>query len=222
MKHILPLLTTCIVIVMVSSFAQADVKIADPRDFNAVADQELGVNENNLGLPAGTPAPSAELLSIQDKPVELSDLWAEQSVLLVFYRGGWCPYCNAQVRDLVNAWDAFEAAGLLPVLVSVDKPDAAAMLNSKYEIPFPVLSDPAMKALKAYNVVFNMSPAQFNQYKENFGIDVEDWSGEEHHSYAVASAFIIDRSGEIIWSHVQTDYTKRPSSKQFLDVYSGL
>lgn len=192
---------------------QAQFEPAQPRDTGEA--EVPGTLPEGVGLPPGTQAPDVGLQSIHDRPVALSGLWQQQPILLVFYRGGWCPYCNGQIRELTNAYPQFEAAGVLPVLVSVDKPDATLALSASYEIPFPVLSDSGMDALEAYNVVLQLDDETAERYK-GFGIDLEVWSGEDHHAIAVASAFLIDQDGVIRWSHADLDYQRRPSSMQLL------
>jgi peroxiredoxin len=78
--------------------------------------------------------------------VRLSDLMRRGPLLLVFYRGGWCPYCNFQIRELTAAYPEYGKRGVTPVAISVDRVEESAKTLATYSIPFPVLSDPELAA----------------------------------------------------------------------------
>lgn len=109
-------------LLLCAQFAFAQVSIRDPREYTEATGEDLGTMSEGHGIAPGGPAPDATLVSIEGGQIALSDLWAEQSVMLVFYRGGWCPYCNAQIRDLTVKYESFKERSVLPVLVSVDEP----------------------------------------------------------------------------------------------------
>ena len=97
--------------------------------------------------------PDARGRDLDGKDVELSSLYEKGPVLLAFYRGGWCPFCNSEIHALTKAYPEYqEKRGVTPVAVSVDKPDAEAKLNATYAIPFPVLSDSDALMLDAFHV----------------------------------------------------------------------
>ena len=216
-KHIFIMLLS----LFIATAASAQWQISSPRDFTEVSASGLGVLPENLGLPAGAQAPDAVLENMQSEVITLSSLWRDQPLLLIFYRGGWCPYCNAQIREMTLAWPEFSQAGVQIALVSVDQPDAAALLQATYDIPFAVLSDSQMHALQAYRVVLQFDQESVDRYL-NSGLDLESWSGTDLHAIAVASAFIIDTGGMIRWSHADLDFKQRPSAKQLLEVISAL
>lgn len=204
-------------LVFASQVALAQVRISDPRDFNLAAEESLGTRSDNLGIPAGSMAPDATLASIEDGETTLSDLWADQNVMLIFYRGGWCPYCNAQIRDITVNYSKFQDRSVLPVLVSVDEPDASALLTATYEVPFPVMSDSDLDAHQAYNVVLKVTEEEY-QARLARGVDMEAYSGQDHHVMAVPSTFLIKQGGHLAWSHVDVDFRTRPSAAQLLAV----
>ena len=140
----------------------------------------------------------------------LSNCEQQGPLLVIFYRGGWCPYCNRQIRSLTKAWPQFKQRDVLPVLISADKPDGAAIAQRGYEIPFPVLSDPKLKAHEVFKVTMQVPAELIPKYRE-YGIDLEAWSGESHHKIAVSSVFLIGEDGIVRWSHSSQDYKKRPS-----------
>ena len=185
-------------------------------ELSETASADLGKAE--VGLNAGDRPADFTVLTHKGEDVSLNELTKSSAPLLVvFYRGGWCPYCNVQIRQLSEAWPEFKKRGVTPVLISVDKPDASAMAKATYEIPFPVLSDPELKAHEAFDVVVEIDDATAEKYK-TYGIVLEDWSGKDHHKIAAPGIFLLDASGTIKWAHVSMDYKTRPSVTQLLEM----
>lgn len=191
--------------------AKPEQKLAAP------AADALGTRPDGVGLAAGSPMPAFTLSNAFGKPVSSAELQQHGALLIVFYRGGWCPYCNLQIRQLTEAWPEFQRRKVTPVLISVDQVDAAALAQRSYDIPFPVLSDPALQAHDAFKVTMTLDAATYQAYR-GYGLDIEQWSGRDHHKFAVASAFLVDTSGTIRWAHASPDYKVRPSPAQLLAV----
>lgn len=177
----------------------------------------LGTNEEGVGLSVGEKVADFAIDDFEGESVSWAALVERGPLLVVFYRGGWCPYCNVQVRQLSESYSKFKERGVLPVLISVDKVDASSLVQNTYEIPFPVLSDPDGYAHEAFGVFMEVDEATFKRYKEH-GIDLEAWSGRDDHKIGVPSAFFVDDNGTIRWAHSDKDYRVRPSPQQLLDV----
>ncbi len=178
---------------------------------------KLGTLPADVGIPAGLPAPDAQVRNAAGDVVRLHDLFAKGPVLLVFYRGGWCPYCNYQIHELTESSREFRERGITPVAISVDRIEEAAATQATYEIPFPVLSDPDAAAHRAYGVVHEVTDAEASKLRE-FGIDLEKASGRDHHQIAIPSLFLVDRAGVVRWAHADPDYQVRPSIAEVLAV----
>ena len=185
------------------------------------SNKALGTLEPNTGRPVGHQIENFSVASVEGEPTSLHSLLARGKLMVVFYRGGWCPYCNVQVRQLSVAAQSFFNRGVTPVLISADKPDAAMLAKKAYEIPFPVLSDPELAAHKAFNVVYRLEDKFIPVYKD-YGIVLSDWSGKDHQMFAVASVFILDSTGKVLWAHSSHDYKTRPSVEQLIDVIKKL
>ncbi len=111
--------------------------------------------------------------------------------------------------------DQLKAAGLQVVAISADTADKATMTRAQFDIPFPVLSDPKLIVHEAFNVVLLVDDERLEWYKSK-GLFLKDWSGHEHNKVAVASAFIVDQQGRVLFSHAPIDYSTRPSIDQLL------
>jgi peroxiredoxin len=140
----------------------------------------------------------------------------KQPILLAFYRGGWCPYCNTEIHELVAADSEFHKRGVALVAASVDTPDAEAKLHATYSIPFAVLSDSDAAMIEAFHVVKHVEGDELAKMK-GFGVDLEQYSGKTHHEIAMPSLFLIDREGIVRWAHSDPDFKVRPSVAQMLE-----
>lgn len=193
-------------------------KLPDASKMSAPEAAALGLRDGGAGLAVGAAVPAFEAAAHTGEAVSRDSLLAmKKPLLVIFYRGGWCPYCNLQIRQLTEAYGDFAGRGVELVLISADKVDAAALAQRQYEIPFPVLADPELAAHEAFNVVMTLTPELYETYK-TYGIDVEQWSGETHHKFALSSAFLVNAAGVVQWAHVSEDYKQRPSVAQLLSV----
>ena len=186
-----------------------DARPADPA--------QLGKLAGGQGLAPGAKAPSVAVQRASGEPVALADLWQKGPILLVFYRGGWCPFCNFQIREFVKSYQEYEKRGVTPVFISVDTVDESKKTTATYQIPFPLLADPDLSAHRAFSVTRKASDEEVEKLR-GYRIDIEKASGRKHHEMAIPSVFLIDETGTVRWSHANPDYKQRPSTEQLLGV----
>lgn len=177
----------------------------------------LGAKTTGLGLEVGAQAPIVQIHDSEGKPVSTDAVFGKEAVLVVFYRGGWCPYCNAQLHGLSQRFAELRERGLTVAAVSVDKADEAAKTRASWQVPFHLWSDPDLALHEAFRVVHQTDTAEQERLK-GFGIDLEASSGRSHRKFAVPGLFLIDRAGVVRWSHVDPDYKVRPTFDQLLGV----
>lgn len=215
--------STFIFFLSIISFAPALAEAGDlqlppaPAKVKPAPEKTLGKNEGGVGLEAGETVPEFTTHTFDGKPIAFSELLQQAPLLVVFYRGGWCPYCNFQVRELSQAYPEFKKRGVMPVLISVDETDGSTLVKESYHIPFPVLSDPDLAAHEAFEVILRVSHDTYKTYKAN-GLDLEEWSGRKHHRIAVPGVFLVDKSGVVQWAHTSKRYKIRPRVTQLLDM----
>jgi peroxiredoxin len=181
-------------------------------DYSYPSSDRVGILAPHTGIPVGQRVPELHARGLDGKEVTLASLYAKQPILLAFYRGGWCPFCNTEIHALTTAFAEYQKQGVLPVAVSVDKPDVT---EGEYKIPFPVLSDPEAAWIEAFHVVNKVEGAQLATI-QSFGIDIEKYSGKTHHKIAIPSLFLIDSTGVVRWAHSDPEFKVRPSSAQIL------
>ena len=185
---------------------------------NAVtAAADLGTQDTDLGLKVGDQVPPFTAYTSEGQSVSLDDLLGKGKSMFFFYRGGWCPYCNYQIRMLSLAYNKFAQKGVTPVAVSVDTTEGATLAKKGYEVPFTVLSDSSLDAQKAFNVLIKVDDATYERYK-GYGVDLEQWSGKDHHMISAPAVVLVGEDRTVLWSHVSRDYKTRPSVEQLLGV----
>lgn len=195
--------------------AAPDLAVSEPKEVARPAEDQFGHLPEDVGVSVGTQVPDFTVKSAGGKSVALADLVSGRPTVVFFYRGGWCPYCNFQVREFQQNAQLFEDAGIGITAISVDQPDGSLAAKRAYEITYPILSDPDLKAHRAFNVAMEIDAATRTLYK-GYGIDLEQWSGRDHHTIAVPSVFVIDETRTVRWAHADLDYKTRPSALHVL------
>ncbi|MBI2213882.1 MAG: AhpC/TSA family protein [Acidobacteria bacterium] len=158
----------------------------------------------------GEKIPPATLLDEAGKPYDLAASIARKPTILIFYRGGWCPYCNMHLAQLQKAEQALVDLGYQILAVSPDRPEKLAAPKDKNGLHYVLLSDSAMVAAKALGLAFRVDDAIVTKYR-GYGIDLEADSGKKHHLLPVPAAFVLGRDGTVKFSYVNPDYKTRIS-----------
>jgi peroxiredoxin len=163
----------------------------------------------NPGLNVGERAPDFTLPNAYGKPVSLSSQLANGPVVLSFYRGAWCPYCNLELKALHGALPHFERLGATLIAVTPQQPDKSLEQVKKDNYPFEILSDLDSTVMRDYRLFFTV-PAELNDlYLERFGLDLAAYNGPGRYELPVPGTFVIDRGGIVRAAFADTDYKKR-------------
>jgi peroxiredoxin len=176
--------------------------------------------ENISPLQAGTLVPDVTLTTVEGSSVALHSL-LERSTILVFYRGGWCPYCNLQLSGLQTIEAELKDMGFAVFAVSPDLPESLRSSSSKESLSYTLLSDSDMDAAKAFGIAFRVDDETIEKYK-GYNIDLEAASGRTHHLLPVPSVFVIDRDGVIRFAHANPDYKVRLSPEEVMSAAKAL
>jgi peroxiredoxin len=169
----------------------------------------------------GTPAPDFTLPDANGQPWTLSQAWSLGPVVLVFYRGGWCPFCNLQLRALQGMLPQFAARGTQLAALSPERPDHSPSSADRSALAFPVLSDARLQAANAYGLVMRLPPSLQRAYAES-GIDLPTINGEDGWRLPVPATFVIGRGGRVILAHADVNYRLRLDPKDILAVLDRL
>lgn len=168
------------------------------------------------GLQVGVQAPDFIADDFRGEKVQLSSYYEDGPVILVFYRGSWCPYCNAHLQQLQSNLDKFKEYDASLIAVSVDKLDKAAEAVEGYDLKFDVVSNPEGDILEKYGLMFTVPDELNREYKERFKIDLEAASGRADHVIAIPATYIIDTNGIIIFAYANEDYKIRTSIEEII------
>lgn len=159
-------------------------------------------------LQVGAAVPDLTLPDALNKPVRLSELWQRGPLVLIFYRGGWCPYCNLELRAWQQHLSALKHMGAELVAVSPQTPDNSMSTAAKNELAFPVLSDSALQAATAFGVAFEM-PLELIELYSRVGNDLPMLNGNGRWVLPVPATYVIDRDGRVAYAYVEADYRER-------------
>ncbi len=163
----------------------------------------------NPGLKVGEKAPDFSLKDPKGKVVKLSAMLKKGPVVLTFYRGAWCPYCNLQMHQLKESLPQFKKYGASIIAITPQTPDKSVAQFSKEGYPFEVLSDVDYSVIKSYNLYWEVPAEMDAAYKHAFGLDVASFNGKGRLGLPVPGTFVIDQTGVIRAAFADNDYKKR-------------
>lgn len=172
------------------------------------AARQIAENLNDPGLKVGTKAPEINLSNAFGKKISLYQELKKGPVVLVFYRGAWCPFCNMQLHALNKSLPHFKKYGAQLIAVTPQKPDKSLGQVKKDGYPFEILSDLDSSTMKAYKLFFEVPKELVVLYKQK-GLDLIDFNGEGRAVLPAPGTFIIDQKGIIRAMEADTNYMKR-------------
>ena len=164
----------------------------------------------------GSAAPDFSLPNAHGEPVASEALWGDGPAVVSFYRGGWCPYCNIELKALQDRLPEIEALGARLVAITPETPDNALSTQEKNEIGFDVLSDDGNRVASAFGLTFRLPDAVNDIYK-GFGIDLEASNGEGSQTLPVPATFVIGKGGTVLKAFVDADYTQRLEPEEIIE-----
>jgi len=140
--------------------------------------------------------------------IDVGALYADERLVVTFYRGGWCPYCNLELRAYQKRLAEIEALGARLIAVSPETPDNTLSTAEKNDLAFTVLSDAKGRLADALGVRFELSPAIRDLYAK-FGHDLPVQNGDGRWSLPMPATFVVDKGGVIVQAFIDPDYRKR-------------
>lgn len=160
-------------------------------------------------LKAGHRAPSIVLANAKGETVDVADLLNQGPVIVTFYRGGWCPFCNLELKAYQEIQPEIAAAGASLVAISPETPDETLSTSEKNALTFHVLSDVGQKVGRAFGLVYDFSDELRSVYN-GFGLDIPTKNGApDEWALPVSATYVIGRDGTIIYANTDVDYRDR-------------
>lgn len=186
----------------------------------ATADLKASGIENQA-LGAGDLAPEFTLPNARGEEIRLTDLLSRGPVVVNIYRGGWCPYCNLELRALKEKLPKIEALGASLVAIAPEKPDKAAETTVRHDLEFEVLSDQGNQVSRQFGLVFTL-PESIRAIYASFGTDLPAYNGDERFELPLPATYVIRPDGQIAYAFVDADYTRRMEPAEIIEVLRAL
>ena len=170
----------------------------------------LWAQEGPKGLAVNSMAPDFKAADQHGKSISLSAQLKKGPVVLVFYRGQWCPYCNKELKALEDSMMLLTAKGASLIAVSPEKQENITKTIEKTKADFPILHDDGLTIMKNYDVAYTVDDAMLEKYKK-YGIDFTVANGDNGAHLPVPAVYVISQEGKIVYRYFEPDYRKRPS-----------
>jgi peroxiredoxin len=189
--------------------------------FDSATDRLRSSGIGAKALPIGAALPEVTLPDVHGELVDLCELNREAPLVVVFYRGGWCPYCNLTLREWQRLLPDLGQCGAHLVAISPQGPDLSLSTAEKNELAFAVLSDTELAGAKAFGVAFSLAPDVVHLYSQ-LGADLPTVNANGRWELPIPATFVIDRDGRVAFAHVEADYRQRAEPSDVLELVRAL
>jgi len=152
--------------------------------------------------------PAFNLANANNETRSLSDFLSSGPLIISFYRGAWCPYCNLEINALQQRLAEINTAGAQLVAISPQLPDKSIDQVNNSQLTFEVLSDTGNLLAKECGLVFTL-PESLRSIYDAWKIDIPDYNGDSSFELPIPASYIIDTTGKVHYAHVDMDYTRR-------------
>ncbi len=178
-----------------------------------------GILERALGT--GATMPAFTLNDAHGNAVSSQALLAKGPLVIVFYRGAWCPFCNLYLSSVQGYLPRIEAQGATLVAISGEQPDRSLSVEQTNALSFPVLSDPDLVAARQFGIVYEL-PKVVDDAITEVGFDMRKYYGTEKAEMPLSATYVIAQDGTIAYAGITVDYKRRAEPEEFLAVLDGL
>lgn len=175
------------------------------------ADAEFAPSAKDVRpLLEGMSIPNTVLKTTKNEPASLRAIVMQKPTVLIFYRGGWCPYCNKQLAEIKTIETDLENLGYQIVAISPQSYEELKAQELKTNLAVQLFIDPQLETIEQFGIGFTVDAETVKKY-DGYGISLT--KNNQGESILPAPAiFIIDEMGIIQFSYVNPDYTVRPSA----------
>lgn len=168
--------------------------------------KKTGIVEKALKV--GQKMPSFILPDASGRPVSSDSLLAKGSLVLVFYRGAWCPFCNIYLRGMQRYLPEIQAAGGTLVAISGEPADRSADVMTTDSLTFPVLSDTGLISTRKFGLVYEL-PKVINDAVIEIGFDMAKYYNAPKAELPISATYVVGKDGVVRYTYLEVDYKKR-------------
>ncbi len=178
--------------------------------------KKLGMNDNPDGLAVGDRVPQINYQTETGEEMPFAELYQNQPLVLIFYRGFWCPACNKHLAEISDRANEIEQAGAKIVAITAESYESADQTIDNTGVDFTVISDKDGSLMRAFDVRFEVTEEYQDIVVENYGTTLSDISSIDEVVLPVPATYIINPDGEIVYKHFNPDYKQRASVDDIL------
>ena len=169
------------------------------------------------GLEKGAKAPKIEGFSVDGEFINAENILKEKQIVLLFYRGKWCPICNRYLSNLNDSLEFITNENAEVIVVGPESIENAQKTREKSNANFILIPDTSSKILTAYDVLFSVTKKYQNKIKTLLFSDIAKINQQEEAALPVPATYIIGRDGTIKWRHFNYDYSVRATAKEIIE-----
>jgi peroxiredoxin len=185
-------------------------------------DELIASGAAERALKAGDRAPEFTLKDVDGNEVSSRDLLAKGPLVVTFYRGVWCPYCNMDLQALQEALPAIRERGVQLIAISPQTQSNSRKSQRDNKVTFPILSDPGNEVAARFGLRFALPDYLIELYRDTFKNDLSRINGDSSWTLPMPARYVIATDGVIAYAEVNPDYTQRPDPEELLPVVSAL
>ena len=183
-------------------------------------DELLASGAAERALKAGDRAPEFTLKDADGHEISSRDLLGKGPLVVTFYRGVWCPYCNMDLQALQQAFPAISERGAQLVTISPQTLSNSRKSQRENAVTFPILSDPGNEVAAPLGLRFKLPDYLIKLYRDTFRNDLAHVNGDPTWTLPMPARYVIGKDGVIAYAEVNPDYTRRPDPEELLPVLS--
>jgi peroxiredoxin len=172
-------------------------------------------------LKAGDHAPSFELPDGDGMLWRSEDMLRGGPLVIVFYRGRWCAYCNAQLAALQEIHAQIAEAGASLIAISPQTQKHSYMTRDMHKLRFPVLSDQGNQVARKFGLIYRLSSEMQAMY-ESIMTKLPGYNGDQSWELPLAATYVVQKDGKISWARIDADWRKRPEPEELLEIVDSL
>ncbi len=195
-----------------------EVLDANPEGFKSIQNFENELSEKDafkLALRKGAKIPDFTLPNAYGEQTSIKDLYQKGLLVIVFYRGQWCPFCNLYLRNLQKSLSLIQNNPASLVAISPQTPTSSLATKKEFDLDFEVLSDVGGTVGKMFNLIYTVPEYLTKTYKD-FGIDIEQFNGKGNIQLPYPATYIIDNEGVILQDFVSASLNKRQDPEEII------
>lgn len=168
------------------------------------------------GLSVKDKAPDFTANDQSGKKINLREQLNKNAVVMVFYRGEWCPFCNKELKALEDSLQYITSKGAIVLAISPEKPENILKTVEKTKASYSVLHDEGLKIMKSYDVSFQVDSLTIAKYK-TYNMDFHTMNGANGANLPIPAVYIINKKGIITYRYFDADYRKRPTVRELIN-----